>query len=199
MIRRGRRPLPATAAGLAFAIALTGCAVARVDQSTPDAFETWSLTPLPPDAALAAHAMSRDSACLMGASGEPLRILIQDRRTASTAAFLTLGASTFGSCIVTGPGGASSGGSGPLPEAMTGPLSIDDNGGGGVQGFEVRELGGRVAGAATVKVELADGRSITASVQNGYWLAWWPGLVRATQVVATDATGAAIATLQVPS
>ena len=186
------------AALLVLSTVLAGCGVARVEQATPDTFETWSLTPLPPDPALASLALAEQSVCRSG-TDEPIRIAVQDRRTASTAGFLMLGATTFGGCIITSAGGPSGGGIGPLPEAMTGPLSIDDNGGGGPEGSEVRELGGRIVGPASVKVQLADGRVITASVQNGYWLAWWPGKTLATQVVATDASGADIATVQVPS
>jgi len=52
------------------------------------------------------------------------------------------------------------------------------------------ELGGRVAADVTaVTIALADGRTVTASVGGGHWLAWWPGDVGATTVSGLDAAG----------
>ena len=45
-------------------------------------------------------------------------------------------------------------------------LTIDENGGSGVGAAEVHDLGGRVAPTATsVVIELVDGRSVTASLE----------------------------------
>jgi hypothetical protein len=176
---------------------LAGCWMARDVRPTADNFATWSETPLAPDPNLAAVARDPNSSCNGGPGTGQVQILLQDRRTSQTAAFLFSGPNVFGSCIVTA-GGNSSGGSGPSLEPMIGAISIDNNGAGGADGESVRELGGRVApNAAQVVIQLTDGRSIHASVGNGYWLAWWPDTARAERVVATDAGGAEIASTEV--
>lgn len=183
----------------AMLLVIGGCSVARMAQATPDAFAGWSTVPLAPDPALTARVVRGETACNLDPASGPMRILVQDRRTQQTAAFLVASTTRFGSCTVTGSGGASSGGSDPMPEAMTGPLTIDDNGHGGLGGGDVWELGGRVApGAARVTVQLADGREVVTSQANGYWLAWWPFLGPAVRVIATDASGNEIANLEVP-
>jgi hypothetical protein len=183
---------------LAVASLATGCALARVQQPEADTLATWSEHPLPPDAAMSAKAVSEQSSCTVEDKDRPIRVLIQDRRTQQSAAFLFAGRAVFGSCFVTTGGGGTSGGSGPLPANLTIPLVIDENGGGDIGSGTARILGGRVAnGAAQVIVELADGRSVFASVGNGYWLAWWPDTSRANRVVAKDANGAEISTVGV--
>jgi hypothetical protein len=124
-------------------------------------------------------------------------LILQDRRTEGTAAFIFRGATTFGSCIVTSQ--VSSGGSGPLPEPMRSALSVDVNGFGSGATGEVHELGGRLAADVTaVTIALADGRTVIASVGGGYWLAWWPGDVDATSVTGLDAAGQAVVEEEVP-
>lgn len=182
---------------LAAGVLLAGCAVARVVQPTPDNFAAWSETPLAPDPNLAVVALDPKSSCHAGAGGGQIQILLQDRRTSQTAAFLFSGPNVFGSCIVTANGN-SSGGSGPPLDPMVGAISIDDNGAGGAGGESLRELGGRVAPTASrVVIHLTDGRSILASIGGGYWLAWWPDTARAERVVATDASSAEIASSEV--
>ena len=176
----------------AVAMAAAGCGVARVEQQTPDSAAAWGPRPLPPDPALAAQAIAGDSACRALENPEPLRVLVQDRRTERTAAFLVAGATQFGSCLIS-KGDFASGGSGPALEPMTAALTIDSQGGGGIDTFPAQLLGGRVDGrASTVEVRLADGQSMTASLANGYWLAWWPGTTLAARVVARDAGGAVL-------
>ena len=147
---------------------------------------------------MAARAVSEQGSCSVEDKERPIRVLLQDRRTQQSAAFLFAGRTVFGSCFVTLGGGGTSGGSGPLPGNLTIPLAIDENGTGSVGSGTARILGGRVAnGAAQVVVELADGRSVFASVGNGYWLAWWPDTSKANRVVAKDAGGAQISTVGV--
>ncbi|MEO8469325.1 MAG: hypothetical protein ABI573_06620 [Chloroflexota bacterium] len=193
-MRRGAGLVALAAAALVLA---AGCGVARVQQAPEDDLSTWSAIPLPPDAGLTAQVVSGQSAC-KDPNGGPIRVLLQDRRTALTAAFLVSGKDLFGSCFVTAQGG-SSGGSGPLPDPMTAALSIDDSGFGNVAAGTARELGGRVAAGVTrVVVELKDGRMVTASVVGGYWLAWWPNDVAASAVTAFDAAGAEIVIVEPP-
>jgi hypothetical protein len=184
-------------AGLVLAaFVLGGCSIGRFVQPVEDALATWSDHPLPPDAALTAKAVSDQASCV--ADPGPIHVLIQDRRTQFSAAFLFSAPNAFGSCFVTSGGGGMSGGSGPPPGPMAGPISIDDNGAGSLGGGEVRSLGGRVLNTASrVVVQLVDGRSVVASLNNGYWLAWWPDTTLASKVVASDTSGAAIGTVEV--
>ncbi|MEO7664800.1 MAG: hypothetical protein ABIV26_06700, partial [Candidatus Limnocylindrales bacterium] len=122
-----RRGAGLVALGAVALILAEGCSVARVQQPPKDDLSTWSAIPLPPDAGLTAQVAGGQSACSGDPAG-PIRVLLQDRRTAFTAAFLFTGQAFFGSCFVSP--GSSSGGSGPLPDAMTSALSIDDDGGG---------------------------------------------------------------------
>jgi hypothetical protein len=184
-------------AGVVLAVLSAGCGIARVEQAPRDDFSTWSTTPLPPSGELAAKAADPNGSCTSGTDGERVTLILQDRRTEWTAAFIFRGATSFGSCTVTSQ--ASSGGSGPLPEALTSALSIDvDSFGSGATG-EVHELGGRVAADVTaVTIALADGRNVTASVGGGHWLTWWPGDVDATSVTGLDAAGQVVVEEEVP-
>lgn len=194
-VLRGRLLPVAMAAAV---LLLSGCGLARVVQPNPDNMAAWSDRPLAPDPNLTKLALEPTSVCATAEDGGPIRVLLQDRRTPQTAAFLVAGQASFGSCIVTSGSGSSSGGSGPALGPMTGPLTIEDHGSGTAGDSEVRQLGGRVANAASrVVIELADGRSVIASLGHGYWLAWWPDTTAGQRVVAQDATGAEIATVAV--
>jgi hypothetical protein len=183
----------------ATAVLVAGCGLREALTPTQDMLSMWSDRPLAPSADLAARATDPGSPCSAGHDRLPVQVLLQDRRTEVTAAFLIAGATTFGSCILTSAGGGSGGGSGPALGAMNGQITIDANGSGGAGGAEARELGGRVAGnAASVVIDLSDGRSVTASIGNSFWLAWWPGSIPAERVVALDAAGAEISSIEVP-
>lgn len=183
---------------VAATVLIAGCGLARVEQPTEDTLATWSDHPLPPDAALAASAASEMTSCKGDPDAGRVRVLLQDRRTQQSAAFLVADQNSFGSCFVSSGAGVTSGSRGPLPGPMSAALVIDENSEGEVGAGKVRLLGGRAAnGAAQVIVELADGRSVVASIGNGFWLAWWPDTSLARRVVANDATGAEIASAEV--
>ena len=176
----------------------SGCGIATVVGPTQDTFATWGSTPLAPSAELASLVLGGKNGCTLDPAGGPARILVQDRRTILSAGFLLANSNSFGSCMITGGSGASSSGWGPLPGAMTGPLTIDDNGSGSFGAGQATELGGRVdASASSVSVLLANGATVQASVANGYWFAWWPNLGAASSVVATDPNGVQIANVAV--
>jgi hypothetical protein len=177
----------------------SGCWVARVEGPPSEDLSTWSDTPLPPDPALDAKAMEAQSSCQGSPdAGAPMRVLIQDRRTQWTAAFLMSGPGQFGSCLLTTAGGMSGGGSGPALGAMTAELTIDDRSSGDIGDGDAQELGGRVVqNAASVVVNFDGGRAVTASLRDGYWLAWWPAGPLAESVTARDGSGAAIVTIEV--
>ncbi len=178
---------------LAVVIVLAGCSIARVARPPVDDLTSWSRVPLPGDQGLATQAAQGPSSCKAAADDQPVTLLIQDRRTDWTAAFLFTSGAQFGSCFVSSAEGGAVGGSGPLPEAMTGGLTIDDESSGGVAAGHARDLGGRLAApVVSVLVELEGGQTVVASVGNGYWLAWWPLDARATAVVGLDASSAEV-------
>ena len=184
---------------LAATFALAGCAATRVDSRQVDDLSSWSRVPLPGVQSLATRAAQGPSSCKAAAADQPVHLLVQDRRTAWTAAFLFTSGAQFGSCFVSTAEGGTGGGSGPLPGAMTGALSIDDDSSGMVAAGNARDLGGRVAGpVVSVLVELEGGQTVVASVANGYWLAWWPLSARPTAVVGLDASNAEVARVAVP-
>ena len=192
---------PTTRAVIALATAalVTGCGPVTVTTPTEDALQAWSDHPLAPDPALAMQAMTTHSACLLDAPTGQVRVLLQDRRTPQTAAFLVATPTMLGSCIVTSGSGASSGGGGPAPGPMAGAVSIDANASGGSTSAQNRLLGGRVVRQASqVVVALLDGRSVVTSLNNGYWLAWWSDTAVAQRIVAYDASNAEIASVEVP-
>jgi hypothetical protein len=183
---------------------LSACGIlARVERPEPDRLARWQALPLPPDPALAAKALAGNGPCLMDDPGdnvvEPVPVvLVQDRRTVDSAAFLVQSPNHFGSCTITRASGMSGGGYGPPLAALEGPLSIDDQGSGTLGDGMANELGGRIGiPAARVIVQLDDGTVVTASVANGFWLTWWPLNATARRVVALDGTGAELASLAV--
>ena len=180
-------------------IVLTGCGIAQVARGPVDDLSSWSRLPLPGDQGLATRAAQGPSSCKAAAADQPVTLLIQDRRTTWTAAFLFTSGAQFGSCFVSSAEGGTGGGSGPLPGTMTGTLTIDDDSSGGVAAGHARDLGGRLAApVVSVMVELDGEQSVVASVGNGYWLAWWPDDARPTAVVGLDTQNAEVVRVDVP-
>jgi hypothetical protein len=178
------------------ALALAGCGGAFPMPSADD-FETWSRTPLAPDPGMAKVALEEVHGACRGNldAAVPLQILIQDRRTASTAGFLLMAPSHFGSCLISA-GGAGGGSSTDVMPTLNGVITVDEQGSGESNGNHTDTLGGLVApNVASVKVGRRDGIEIIASVANGYWLTWWPGGEPAVMVTAIDADGVILATL----
>lgn len=191
--------LPATAA------LLVGCSLLPMAQAPKaDDLSTWSLTPLPPDPALAASAVGADGACRMDDPSDDVvapvpQILVQDRRLPDTAAFLVLSATQFGDCLISRGGGSSSGW-GPVLPPTNAPLTIEDRSGSTLGQGSVDVVGGRFAfPGARVVLELQDGRSIVASTANGYWLTWRPAFNGAKRVVVLAPDGTELASLEVPA
>jgi hypothetical protein len=174
---------------------VSGCGAFR--QAGPaDDLRGWSAAPLPIDARLATEAL-KSSVCRAGEDAGPVNIVLQDRRTAQSAAFLVAGQGWSGSCLITVANGNGSGGSrsAPLP-ALDGALAVDERSSGGVGSGTATLVGGRAADAVVaVQVVLPSGQVVTASVSGGHWLAWWPGDVQAVQIVALDANGGILQTL----
>jgi hypothetical protein len=176
--------------------AVAGCGAVSV-VPVQDDLSTWQTTPLAPDQRLIDAALQSD-VCRAGQDGDPpIQLLLQDRRTASTAAFLVAGPGFTGSCTITLNGGASGGSTrGPALEAMTSPIVVDERSGGGLGSGTATLLGGRAApNVASVRIELADGTIVEASAGNGHWLAWWPGETVVVRITALDPLASIVAAL----
>jgi hypothetical protein len=185
-------------AGLAAALLVAACGREN-PAPNGDTLATWQNAPLPPARALADKAMTELS-CRSGLDESiPLTLVLQDQRTAQSAAFLVTAPGDWnGSCLVAVGGGASGGGGGANRLApMQAAISVDERSFGGVGLASATLLGGRAAeGVASVEITLADGAVVHASVGNGHWLAWWPGGTDAALITASDMTGAGLASLE---
>jgi hypothetical protein len=190
------RTVPRSIAASVAVLSLAACRGAFPMPSSDD-FSTWSRTPLAPDPALARLALDEEHGPCRGnlEAQVPLRILIQDRRTSSTAGFLLTAPGHFGSCLISA-GGSGGGSSTNIMPALTGVISVEEQGSGESNGAHTDSLGGLVApNVAVVKVGLRDATEITASVANGFWLSWWPGGEPAQIVTAIDSDGVIVAVL----
>jgi hypothetical protein len=168
------------------AVALAGCG--SLIASQPDDLSTWQRAPIPPDPRIAAMATE---ACRPLDENFVVQVILQDRRTESTAAFLLAGPGWTGSCLTSlaGGGAGSDWRSGPL-EVMDDPIVVDERSTGDVAEGTASILGGRTAAdVGRVEIVLDDGGVVTASVGAGHWLAWWPGTVTADRITATSADG----------
>lgn len=173
-------------------MAIAGCGVIGSLQGPADDLASWQAVPLPLDASLDQLAASAGPCRIDVPDGVPIDVILQDRRTASTAAFLVRGPETAGSCMYSARGGGSGGGSQPAHQLrpLEQALSVDEDGSGGLGDGIASLLGGRVqAGVSSVRVEVGEMPAVQASVGNGHWLAWWPNDERPTQVIALDAAG----------
>ena len=179
-------------------LVLAGCGIGGFLAPTPEDLSTWQPVPLPPNPELATAALAASACMNLGweegaeQAGGPIEILLQDRRTASTAAFFIAGPDTIGSCMFSSSGGSAGGSSQPASQlqALNAAIAVDEDGGGGLAGAEATLLGGRAAPVViAVRIGVSDGRVVQASLGNGHWLAWWPGSVRADSVTATLADG----------
>lgn len=174
---------------------LAGCGAGFLPMPSPDSFETWSRTPLAPDPQMAKLALEQSS-CRGGLDAAvPLTIVLQDRRTSSTAAFFLTAPGHFGSCLISA-GGAGGGSSTNVIPALRGVITVDEQGSGTAGAVTSVTLGGLVTpDVAAVRIDLDDGQQVQASVGNGYWLAWWPGVAAGVRVAALDGAGVIVGVL----
>jgi hypothetical protein len=179
-------------------LVLVGCGIGSLLAPTPEDLSTWQAVPLPPNPELATAALGASACMNLGweegaeQEGGPISVVLQDRRTASTAAFIIAGPETIGSCMFSSSGGSAGGSSQPASQLqqLTAAISVDEDGGGGLAGGEARVLGGRASPeVVAVRIDLPDGRNVQASLGSGQWLAWWPGTGRPDGVTATLASG----------
>jgi hypothetical protein len=183
-------------AALVASLAVAGCGIGAMFAPIPDDLSAWQAIPLAPDPGLTDKAAHHPACRIDVQDGVALEIVLQDRRTASTAVFLVKGPTTVGSCYVSPTGGG--GGSQPAGQLLPldEPVSVDEDGSGGDGADALTYLGGRLMPEIRqVVITVPGGPAVTASVGNGHWLAWWPGAVRASSVIGLDANGAQLFTL----
>ncbi len=124
-----------------------------------------------------------------------VRTLIGERRGSTTSVFMT-GPHESGYCA----GGSRSHMSGIVPMDVPAPTSaivIDGSPGIVDTADAVRVVFGRVpTGSATVVIQTGDARTVTASVADGRFFAWWPSGADPLSVTAFDATGATLGTIR---
>ena len=178
----------------AVAVALAGCR-GLLPVASADDFSTWSRSPLAPDPAMADRAREHPSCRAGFPEGAPVTVVIQDRRTTSSAAFLLSAPGHFGSCFIS-VGGSGGGSSSNVVPSLEGVLTVTEAGTATSGEGTTNALGGLSApNARAVRVRLDDGTFVEASVLNGYWLSWWPGRAAAERVSALDPTGAVLGEL----
>lgn len=198
--RRRRIPvLPALGAtGLAGAVAAL-VVIFTLGSSPAPAFAGWSPTPTLPRQGETAAAIAR---CHMGrpvlidtrgpftaavyANPKPLKVPGLPRQTSSPP--IPPVKRSVGACLI-GPGVDTSGSaSSGLAPVHSGQIQVTaQTVSGGNQNATV--LDGRVgAGVTGVRIRLSNGRTVTATVRHGWYLAWWPGNPSAARAeITTDA------------
>jgi len=181
--RRRIRKLPAIGALGATGIAAAVAAIVTLGSSAAPAFAGWQptpTTPAPGQLAQAAQACGQDL-------GSPV---LTDSRGPYTASIYA--DSTTSDLCLSGNGVSMSSNS-----TSVAPVSVAAGqiqlGGGGTRdsaGNALTLVDGRTgAGVTAVTIERSDGSSVQATVANGWYLAWWPGTVTATNAEVTTASG----------
>lgn len=198
--RRHRRVWAAIGTG---GTALTGGVVAAILMLSSGASvaQGWTAVPSAPSAAAVAAATAacnwvndRDGPPIL--SGTPV---LTDGRGSYTAAIYVEGHETD-TCIsngqheatgITTDGRILSSEAAPRPDQLTYPSGD----GGSAPGFpgssnqETDVYGRAGSNVSAVTFELADGRAVEATVQNGWYFAWWPGEGWPRSVRVTTSTG----------
>ena len=151
----------------------------------PDA-NGWTAVPTAPDPSFLAAAMR----ICPGLAGRTLTLLIQDQRGPGGAAFLWTEGDTDFQCFVGRADGrdhvqAISAGSGWPPGS---PLQLT----GTDCGPPTVVIGSSGPGTTAVTIDTASGRTVTASVAGGRFVAWWPGEDDPVAITGTSAGGTAV-------
>jgi hypothetical protein len=181
--RRRIRKLPAIGALGATGIAAAVTAVVTLGSSAAPAFAGWQATPSTPppgQLAQAAQACGQDL-------GSPV---LTDSRGPYTASIYA--DSTTSDVCLSGNGVSMSSSSTSVAPASIAAGQIQSGGEGrrDSAGNALTLVDGRIgAGVTAVTIERSDGSSVQATVANGWYLAWWPGTVTATNAEVTTASG----------
>lgn len=161
------------------------------------AFAGWQPIPTTPDQALATDAKAT---CLADPSLPAMSLVAQDQRGTAATLVYTGGGELAICLVVRDPSGAVvaatsgvshlEGRSGALTfdTGISAPKASNDPG--------IRIVAGRVdAIVKGVRVSRADGLTVDATVNSGYFVAWWPTDDDAVNAIAIDSSGATLATV----
>lgn len=186
--RRSRRPILVGASGLAVAgVAGAVAVVLSLAGGASNAFAGWTPQPTAPTAAQLAAAKAY-CAANMGFPAVPLKLV--DAR--GPFIFEVFSDGTSNDFCTTGPSFRNSSG-----WRTSSPLNVPDGTlflwaehttthDGQAYGFVIARAGDDVTGAT---LTLEDGNEVTATVQNGWAVAWWPGSHQLTSAQLATASG----------
>jgi len=181
--RRRIRRLPAIGALGATGIAAAVAAVVTLGSSAAPAFAGWQPTPTTPASGQLAQAVQACGQDL----GSPV---LTDSRGPYTAEIYAN--STTSAVCLSGNGVSMSSSSTSVASSSVAAGQIQ-LGGGGMRdsaGNALTLVDGRAgAGVTAVTIDRSDGSSVQATVANGWYLAWWPGTVSATNAEISTASG----------
>ncbi len=175
--------LPAVGAVGATGIAAAVVAAVTLGSSAAPAFAGWQRTPTRPapgQLAQAAEACGQDlgSPVLTDSRG-PYTASIYADSTTSELCLAGDGASMSARHTLAAPASLAAG------QIEPGGLGTQDS-----TGNALTVVDGRTgSGVTAVSIERSDGSSVQATVDNGWYLAWWPGTVTATNADVTTASG----------
>ncbi len=181
--RRRIRKLPAISALGATGIAAAVAAVVTLGSSAAPAFAGWQATPTSPAPGQLAQAAQACGQAL----GSPV---LTDSRGPYTASIYA--DSTTSDLCLSGNGVSMSSRSTSAAPVSVAAGQIDLDGGGtrDSAGNALTLVDGRTgAGVTAVTIKRSDGSSVQATVADGWYLAWWPGTVTATNAEVTTASG----------
>jgi hypothetical protein len=181
--RRRISRLPAISALGATGVAAAVAAIVTLGTSAAPAFAGWQRTPSTPapgQLAQAAQACGQDL-------GSPV---LTDSRGPYTAAIYA-DSTTTDLCLSGNGVSMSSRSTSEAPASVAaGRIQLDGGGRQDSSGNALTMVDGRTgAGVTAVTIERSDGSSVQATVANGWYLAWWPGTVTATNAQITTASG----------
>jgi hypothetical protein len=181
--RRRIRKLPAISAIGATGVAAGVAAIVTLGSSAAPAFAGWRATPTTPAAGQLAQAAQ---ACGKGLGSA----VLTDSRGPYTASIYA--DSTTSDLCLSGDGVSMSSSSTTVAPASVAVGRIELGGGGtrDSAGNALTLVDGRTgAGVTAVTIQRSDGSSVRATVASGWYLAWWPGTVTATNAEVTTASG----------
>ena len=164
------------ALGLTGAAAAAGAAILLGSAAAP-AFAGWTASPTPP---LRSQLAGAEQRCSTGAP------LLTDTRGPYTASIYADGSTCLEGNGIT-ISSSSVGGKASVP---AGVVELDAAGESDSDGHALTMVDGPIgAGVAGVTIARSDGSSVQATVQNGWYLAWWPGTERAVTAQVASASG----------
>jgi hypothetical protein len=181
--RRRVRKLPAIGALGATGTAAAVAGIVALGSSAAPAFAGWRSTPTTPARGQLAQAAQ---ACGQGL-GSPV---LTDSRGPYTAS-IYVDPTTSDVCLSGNGVSTSSRSTSAAPASVAaGQIQLAGRGLRDSAGDALTLVYGRTgAGVSAVTIERSDGTSVQATVTNGWYLAWWPGTVTATNAEVTTASG----------